>query len=153
MKTFFLKQKQISKSWVLIDASDAVVGRLAAFASTLLRGKNKVIYTPHMDCGDNVIIINASKAKFTGTKTKDKIYYRHTGHPGGIKSTTPQKIFASKYPERVIQLAIRRMMGSGPMSRKRLGNLYVYPGATHKHNAQKPKPINFISFNKKNVRR
>ncbi|MDN5248230.1 MAG: 50S ribosomal protein L13 [Wolbachia endosymbiont of Tyrophagus putrescentiae] len=150
MKTFFLKEKQIDKKWLLINAEGLVVGRLAAFIATLLRGKHKPEYTPHMDCGDNVIIINAEKVHFTGKKLKDKIYYRHTGYPGGLKQTTPSNILNGKFPERVIEMAVKRMLDDGPMARKRLSNLYIYSGPQHKHQGQQPKEIDFASLNRKN---
>ncbi len=150
MRTFFLKQKQINKEWVMINAEGVVVGRLAAFVATLLRGKHKPEYTPHMDCGSNVIIINAEKAKFTGKKLKDKIYYRHTGYPGGLKETTPANILNSKFPERIIEMAIKRMLDDGPMARKRFSNLYVYSGPVHPHQGQQPQEIDFASLNRKN---
>ncbi len=150
MKTFFLKEKQINKRWFVIDADRLTVGRLAAFVATLLRGKHKPEYTPHMDCGDNVIIINAEKVHFTGKKLKEKIYYKYTGYPGGLKRTTPDNILNSKFPERVIEMAVKRMLDDGPMARKRFGNLYVYSGSKHKHQGQQPKEIDFASLNRKN---
>ncbi|CAI28268.1 50S ribosomal protein L13 [Ehrlichia ruminantium str. Gardel] len=153
METFSLKASQINKRWVVIDASGAVVGRLAACVATVLRGKNKPEYTPHMDCGDNVIIINAEKVQFTGNKLKRKVYYRHTGYPGGIKSCTPADLFLNKHPERIIKMAVRRMLSTGPMARCRLKNLYVYSGPEHKHNAQQPVQLDFSSINIKNNKR
>lgn len=150
MKTFFLKEKQINKKWLVINAEGLVVGRLAAFVATLLRGKHKPEYTPHMDCGDNVIIVNAEKVRFTGNKLKDKIYYRHTGHPGGLKQTTPDNILNGKFPERVIKMAVQRMLDDGPMARRRFENLYVYSGLEHKHQGQQPLEIDFASLNRKN---
>ena len=150
MKTFFLKERQINKKWFIIDAEGLVVGRLAAFVATLLRGKHKPEYTPHMDCGDNVIIINAQKVHFTGKKLKDKIYYKHTGYPGGLKQTTPGNILNGKFPERVLEMAVKRMLDDGPMARKRFGNLYVYPGPERKHHGQQPEKIDFASLNRKN---
>ena len=150
MRTFFLKEKQINKKWILIDAEGLVVGRLAAFVAARLRGKHKPEYTPHMDCGDNVIIINAEKVIFTGKKFKDKVYYRHTGYPGGLKQTTPSNILNGKFPERVINMAVKRMLDDGPMARKRLGNLYIYSGPQHKHHGQTPQEIDFGSLNHKN---
>ncbi|MGL9733158.1 MAG: 50S ribosomal protein L13 [Wolbachia sp.] len=150
MKTFFLKKKQIDKKWFVIDAEGLVVGRLAAFVATLLRGKHKPEYTPHMDCGDNVIIINAEKMHFTGKKFKEKIYCKHTGYPGGLKRTTPDIILNGKFPERVIEMAIKRMLDDGPMARKRFRNLYVYSGPEHKHQGQQPEKIDFASLNRKN---
>ncbi|WP_196492734.1 50S ribosomal protein L13 [Ehrlichia ruminantium] len=153
METFSLKASQISKRWVVIDASGAVVGRLAAFVATVLRGKNKPEYTPHMDCGDNVIIINAEKVQFTGNKLKRKVYYRHTGYPGGIKSCTPADLFLRQHPERIIKMAVCRMLSTGPMARRRLKNLYIYSGPEHKHNAQQPIQLDFLSLNIKNNKR
>ncbi|QOD37888.1 50S ribosomal protein L13 [Candidatus Wolbachia massiliensis] len=150
MKTFFLKEKQISKKWFIIDAEGLVVGRLAAFVATLLRGKHKPEYTPHMDCGDNIIIINAEKVRFTGKKLKEKIYYKHTGYPGGLKKNTPGNILSGKFPERVIEMAVKRMLDDGPMARKRFRNLYVYSGPEHKHQGQQPEKIDFASLNRKN---
>ncbi|MGN7618749.1 MAG: 50S ribosomal protein L13 [Ehrlichia sp.] len=153
METFSLKASQIKKRWVVIDASGAVVGRLASFVAGILRGKNKPEYTPHMDCGDNVIIINAEKVQFTGGKLKRKVYYRHTGYPGGIKSCTPADLFLNKRPERIINMAVRRMLSTGPMARRRLKNLYVYPGPWHRHDAQQPIELDFLSINAKNNKR
>lgn len=155
MKTYSAKPSDIKKQWLLIDASGLVLGRLAAEVSKILRGKNKPSYTPHMDCGDNVIIINAEKIILTGNKLarKDgKIYYRHTGFPGGIKETTAGKILEGKYPERVIKLAVTRMISQGPLGRKQLGNLFVYAGDQHPHEAQKPAEYNFAAKNTKNKR-
>ncbi|KJV69508.1 50S ribosomal protein L13 [Candidatus Neoehrlichia procyonis] len=150
MKTFSLKAQQVKKRWVVINADGAVVGRLAAFIATILRGKNKPEYTPHMDCGDNVIVINAEKVKFTGNKLKNKIYYRHTGYPGGLKSCTPAELSKSGRFDRVLKMAVARMIGDGPMARSRFKNLYVYCGPVHKHCAQKPIELNFLQMNVKN---
>lgn len=150
MKTFSIKAGEIKKRWILIDARGAVVGRLASFIAAVLRGKNKPEYTPHMDCGDNVVIINAADVFFSGSKMKNKVYYRHTGYPGGIKSTTPEKVLSGKYPERVLKMAVWRMMDDGPMARRRMKNLYVYSGSEHKHAAQKPVILEFSSLNNKN---
>lgn len=152
MKTSFLKKAEISKKWILIDATNAVVGRLAAYISLVLKGKCKSAYTPHLDCGDNVIVVNADKVCFTGKKLKDKIYYRHTGYPGGIKSTTPKDIFRGDFPERVLKLAVRRMLDRGNLGNKIFKNLYIYSGSVHKHAAQKPEVLDFASLNYKNVR-
>lgn len=151
MNSFVLKKAQITQQWFVIDATDVVLGRLAAFVATILKGKHKVTYTPHMDNGDKVIIINAVKIKLSGKKLHNKVYYRHTGYPGGIKSTTPQKILSSEFSTRVVSLAIKRMLSSGPLTRKRLKNLYVYPTDDHKHTAQKPLTLDFASLNKKNT--
>ncbi|QKX01910.1 50S ribosomal protein L13 [Wolbachia endosymbiont of Cruorifilaria tuberocauda] len=150
MKTFFLKERQINKRWLIIDADGLTVGRLAAFVATLLRGKHKPEYTPHMDCGDNVVIINARKVHFTGKKFKEKIYYKYTGYPGGLKETTPNSILNSKFPERIMEAAVKRMLDDGPMARKRFKNLYIYPGPEHKHQGQKPEKVDFASLNRKN---
>ena len=142
--TVSTKQSEVTKKWILIDASNLVVGRLAAFVANRLRGKHLPSYTPHVDDGDNVIIINAEKIHFTGNKFSDKVYYKHTGFPGGIKSTTPEKILEGKFPERVLQKAIRRMMPTGPLSNTQFGNLKVYSGPDHPHEAQKPEILSLI---------
>lgn len=152
MKTYSAKAGDISKEWVLIDAEGIVLGRLAAIVANILRGKNKVTYTPHMDCGDNVIIINADKVKLTGKKLSDKIYYRHTGHPGGIKSTTAGEILSGRFPERVMEKAIERMIPSGPLGRQQMRNLRVYAGADHKQEAQAPRVLDVAAMNTKNAR-
>lgn len=155
MKTFSAKPSDIKKDWLLIDASGLVLGRLAAEVSMILRGKHKASYTPHMDCGDNVVIINADKIILTGNKaaTKDgKIYYRHTGFPGGIKDTTAGKILAGKYPERVVKMAVNRMISYGPLGRRQFSNLYVYAGSEHPHSAQQPVQYDFAAKNSKNKR-
>ncbi|RPF90490.1 MAG: 50S ribosomal protein L13 [Rhizobiales bacterium TMED168] len=151
--TVSTKQSEVTKKWILIDASNLVVGRLAAFVANRLRGKHLPSYTPHVDDGDNVIIVNAEKIHFTGNKFSDKVYYKHTGFPGGIKSTTPEKILEGKFPERVLQKAIRRMMPTGPLSNTQFGNLKVYSGPDHPHEAQKPEIIDVSSLNNKNVKR
>jgi large subunit ribosomal protein L13 len=151
MSTFSAKPADIEKKWILIDAENMVVGRLAAIIATRLRGKHLPTFTPHMDVGDNIVVINADKVKFTGNKTKNKTYYRHTGHPGGIKETTPQKIMEGRYPERVLELAVKRMMPGGPLTRKQLGNLRIYAGAEHPHVAQAPEALDVAAMNSKNV--
>ena len=154
-KTYCLKQKDISKKWLLIDAKDAVLGRLASLVATILRGKHKPSFTPHMDCGDNVIIINATQVCLTGNKADvntGKKYYWHTGHPGGIKETTAGKILESKHPERVIIKAIKRMIPNNKLANKQIANLYVYSGEEHRHMAQNPEKLDLASFNKKNIR-
>ncbi len=153
MKTFSLKPADVNKNWVVVDAENAVLGRLASFVAKKLRGKDKPTFTPHVDCGDNVIIINADKIHLTGNKLSDKVYYRHTGHPGGIKSTTPEKLLNSAHPERVIMKAVERMLPRGSLGRQQLSNLRVFAGAEHTHEAQKPEVIDFKSLNEKNVRR
>ena len=153
MKTYSAKPSEIQKKWWVIDAKDLVLGRLAGETSMLLRGKHKPTYTPHMDCGDNVIIINAAEIYLSGKKsdTKDgKFYYRHTGFPGGIKETTAGKMLAGKHPERVIKLAVRRMITRNVLGDKQVSNLYVYAGAEHPHIAQQPAVYDFASKNTKN---
>ncbi|GFO82727.1 MAG: 50S ribosomal protein L13 [Methyloceanibacter sp.] len=141
MKTFSATPKDIEKSWVLIDASGLVVGRLAALIATRLRGKHKPGFTPHMDDGDNIIVINAGNVVFSGNKRSDKEYFWHTGHPGGIKSRTAEKILDGKHPERVLQKAVERMLPRGPLARQQLKNLKVYAGPDHPHEAQNPVPL------------
>ena len=152
MKTYSAKPSEIEKKWVLIDAEGVVVGRLATLIANILRGKTKPSYTPHMDCGDNVIVINAAKVVLTGNKLKDKTYYHHTGYIGGIKERTAGFILSGKYPERVIEKAVERMIPRGPLGRKQLGNLRVYKGAEHPHAAQNPTPLDVAALNAKNSR-
>lgn len=150
-KTFSLSVQDIEKKWFIVDATNLTVGRLAVFVTNLLRGKHKNYYAPHMDCGDNVIIINANLVKFTGKKFQNKIYYRHTGFPGGLKEATPKDMMIRNRYDRVIEMSIRRMMGlNGPLSRKRMKNLYIYGDSNHKHQAQKPEAIDFAAFSRKN---
>ena len=151
--TVSTKQSEVNKKWILIIASNLVVGRLAAFVANRLRGKHLPSYTPHVDDGDNVIIINADKIHFTGNKLTEKVYYKHTGYPGGIKSTTPEKILGGKFPERVLKKAIRRMMPTGPLSNTQFSNLKVYAGSEHPHEAQKPEVVDVSILNNKNVKR
>jgi len=153
MKTFSAKSAEVDKKWVLIDAEGLVVGRLAALVATRLRGKHKPIFTPHVDCGDNVIVINADKVVFTGRKRTDKEYFWHTGYPGGIKSRTADKVLDGRFPERVVQKAVERMMPGGPLTRQQLRNLRVYGGAEHPHEAQKPEVLDIAAMNSKNARR
>ena len=152
MKTFSLKKEEIKKNWVLIDAKDVVLGRLAAYSANVLRGKNKPNYTPNQDCGDNLIIINADHVYLTGKKAKDKIYYRHTGYPGGIKETNPEKMKSNNKSNDIIKLAIKRMIPSGPLGKKQLSNCKIYPSPEHPHNSQNPKIINLGALNNKNTR-
>jgi large subunit ribosomal protein L13 len=152
MKTYSAKPAEIEKKWIVIDAEGVVVGRLATFIANRLRGKHKPTYTPHLDCGDNIIVVNADKVVFTGQKYDDKRYYRHTGHPGGIKETSPRKLLEGRFPERVVELAVKRMIARGPLARKQMGNLHIYAGPEHPHEAQKPEKIDFASMNRKNVR-
>jgi large subunit ribosomal protein L13 len=151
--TQFLKTADIEKKWILVDAENAVVGRLAAFVAMRLRGKHRPDYTPHMDCGDNVIIINAEKVALTGKKRTDKVYYWHTGHPGGLKERTADKILDGRFPDRVMRKAVQRMLPKeSPLARKQLSNLRVYAGTDHPHSAQEPEVIDFASLSPKNVK-
>ena len=152
--TKFLKAEEVDKKWILIDAEDVVVGRLATFIAMRLRGKHRPDYTPHIDCGDNVIIINAEKVALTGKKRNDKVYYWHTGYPGGLKERTADKILDGRFPERVMKKAVQRMLPKeSPLARQQLSNLRVYAGAEHPHDAQSPEVIDFKSMNPKNVKR
>ena len=150
--TDFIKKNEIKNNWLLINAENAVVGRLAAYISKVLRGKNKNQYTPHMDNGDFVIVINIEKIKFTGNKFKNKKYYRHTGYPGGIKSTTPY-LMINKEPGRILKLAVKRMLPSGPLAKKQMSKLKIYRGNKHPHEVQNPKEISLVQMNKKNLLR
>lgn len=152
MKTYSATPKDIEKKWVLIDADGLVLGRLASVIATRLRGKHKPTYTPHMDCGDNVIVVNADKVRLTGKKLNDKKYYRHTGYPGGIRETTPERILAGKHPERVVEKAVQRMIPKGPLGRAQLRHLRVYAGADHPHEAQSPEVLDVAAMNPKNKR-
>ncbi len=152
MKTYSAKPSEVEKKWLIIDAEGVVLGRLASLVATRLRGKHKPLYTPHIDCGDNVIVINAEKVKLTGRKMTDKVYYRHTGYPGGIKQATPKQILEGRFPERVIEKAVERMIPRGPLGRQQMRNLKVYAGTDHPHEAQKPEVIDMADLNPKNVR-
>jgi large subunit ribosomal protein L13 len=152
MKTFSAKPADIDKKWVLIDASGLVTGRLASLVAMRLRGKHKPSYTPHVDDGDNVIVINAAKVVLTGRKREQKIYYHHTNHIGGIKERTAKQILTGRFPERIVEKAIERMLPRGPLGRVQLGNLRVYPGAEHPHEAQKPEKLDVAAMNRKNSR-
>ena len=147
--TDFIKKSEIKNNWLLIDAENIVVGRLAAYLAKVLRGKNKSQYTPHMDNGDFVIITNIEKIKFTGKKFNNKKYYRHTGYPGGIKSTTPY-ILNKKKPEEILKLAVKRMLPDGPLAKKQLSKLKIYKGKLHPHESQNPKIVDFGKINFKN---
>ena len=149
--TPFIKKKEIKNNWFLIDAENAVVGRLASYISKVLRGKNKSTYNPHMDNGDFVIVTNIEKIKFTGKKYTKKIYYRHTGHPGGIKELTPERLNGKNKSDEVLKLAVRRMMPIGPLARKQLSKLKIYKGDKHPHEVQNPTVVNFSDLNKKNL--
>ena len=151
-KTVELKPGERKKRWVVIDADGVILGRLAAAIAQLLRGKHLAAYTPSVDCGDYVVVINAEKVRMTGKKATDKEFFYHTGHPGGIKGRTRANILAGRFPERVIEKAVERMLGEGPLGNKQLGNLKVYKGAEHPHAAQSPVIIDFAAANPKNKR-
>ena len=152
MSTFSAKPAEIEKKWVLIDAKGLVVGRLASIIAMRLRGKHLPIFTPHVDCGDNVIVINADKVVLTGRKRDQKVYYHHTGYPGGIKERTAKFILEGRFPERVVEKAVERMLPRGPLGRQQLSNLRVYGGAEHPHIAQTPAVLDVAAMNRKNVR-
>ena len=151
MKTFSLKKEQIQKKWVLINAKKAVLGRLAAISANVLRGKNKTIYTPNQDCGDNLIIINSDEVVLTGRKSSNKIYYRHTGYPGGLKETNSIKMKEKGKSSELIRLAIMRMIPKGPLGRKQLSNCKIFRGSSHSHEAQQPIELNISKLNSKNI--
>jgi large subunit ribosomal protein L13 len=152
MATFSQKPAEVEKKWVIIDAEGLVVGRLASIIAMRLRGKHKATFTPHVDDGDNVIVINAEKVVFTGKKYSDKVYYWHTGYAGGIKDRTARQLLEGRFPERVLENAVRRMMPGGPLTRAQLKNLRVYSGAEHPHEAQNPAPLDVAAMNPKNAR-
>jgi large subunit ribosomal protein L13 len=152
MQTFSAKPAEVEKKWVLIDAKGLVVGRLATLVAMRLRGKHLPTYTPHVDCGDNVIIINAAKVVLTGRKRERKVYHNHTGFIGGIKERTAKSILEGRFPERVVEKAIERMLPRGPLGRRQFGNLRVYPGTEHPHEAQQPQVVDVASMNRKNMR-
>ena len=149
--TPFIKNKEVKKDWYIINAQNAAVGRLAAFISKVLRGKNKAMYNPHIDNGDFVVVTNIDKIKFSGKKFFNKIYYRHTGHPGGIKETTPVSLKEKNKTEQILKLAVKRMLPGGPLAKKQLTKLKIYTGENHPHEIQKPKIINFEKLNKRNI--
>jgi large subunit ribosomal protein L13 len=152
MKTYSAKPSDIDKKWLVIDADGLVLGRLATVIANRLRGKHKPTYTPHMDCGDHVIVVNAEKVQLTGNKAAASIFYWHTGHPGGIKGRSKGAILAGKHPERVIMKAVERMVPRGPLGREIMGHLRVYAGPSHPHEAQQPTPLDVASMNRKNTR-
>ena len=151
-RTYMAKPTDIEKKWVLIDASEIVLGRLASIIAMRIRGKHKASFTPNMDCGDHVIVINAEKVKLTGNKRSQKTFYWHTGYPGGIKSLTANKILDSKFPERLLSKAVERMVPRGPLGRKALKHLHIYAGNAHPHEAQQPELLNVAELNSKNKR-
>ena len=151
--TASLKPAEVEKKWIVIDAQDAVVGRLASFIANRLRGKHLPTYTPHVDCGDFVVVVNADKVRFTGRKLQNKTYYWHTGHPGGVKERTAEKILGGRFPERILMKAVERMLPKeSPLARRQLTHLRLYTGAEHPHAAQNPESIAFADLNAKNVR-
>ena len=152
MKTYSAKPGEVEKKWFVIDAQGLVVGRLATIIATRLKGKHKPAYTPHVDMGDNIIVVNAGKVVFTGNKYEGKQYHWHTGYPGGIKTRTPRQIMEGKFPGRVVEKAVERMLARGPQHRKLMGNLKVYAGPEHPHQAQNPAPLDVGKMNRKNVR-
>lgn len=153
MKTYTAKPSTIEKDWVLIDAEGLIVGRLASIIASRLRGKHKPEFTPNMDCGDNIVVINAEKLVFTGNKREDKTYYWHTGYPGGIKQRKAHQIIEGRFPERILQKAVERMMPGGPLSRRQMRNLRIFTGTEHTHEAQNPQKLDVAGMNEKNTRR
>ena len=149
--TPFIKKKEIKKDWFIINAENAAVGRLAAFISKVLRGKNKPTFNPHIDNGDFVVVTNIDKIKFTGKKYKNKKYFRHTGHPGGIKETTPSALKEKGKTQEILKLAVKRMLPGGPLAKKQLTKLKIYNGSDHPHQNQNPTEIDFLKLHKKNM--
>jgi large subunit ribosomal protein L13 len=152
MKTYSAKPSDLDKKWLLIDADGLVLGRLASIIANRLRGKHKPTYTPHMDCGDHVVVVNAEKVQLTGNKRNDDIFYWHTGYPGGIKGRSKGQILDGRYPERVIEKAVERMIPRGPLGRQIMGHLRVYAGPSHPHEAQQPTVLDVAAMNPKNKR-
>lgn len=150
LKTYVAKPKEIERKWWLIDAEDLVVGRLSSIIANILRGKHKATFTPNLDCGDHVIVINAEKVKLTGKKYAEKLYYWHTGHPGGIKDRNARQIIEGKYPERILQYAVERMISRGPLQRDIMVKLHLYKGMQHKHQGQNPQILDVAAMNRKN---
>jgi len=152
MNTYSAKPAEVEKKWVLIDGTGLVVGRLASLIALRLRGKHKPTYTPHVDCGDNVIVVNAEKVVLTGRKVQQKVYRHHTGYIGGIKERTAKFILEGKFPQRIVEKAVERMLPRGPLGRRQLGNLRVYKGPEHPHEAQQPEKLDVAALNRKNTR-
>jgi large subunit ribosomal protein L13 len=152
MTTYSAKPAEIEKKWVMIDAKGLVVGRLASIVAVRLRGKHKPTYTPHVDCGDNVIVVNAEKVMLTGRKREKKVYRHHTGYIGGIKERTAKSILEGRFPQRIVEKAVERMLPRGPLGRQQLGNLRVYAGPDHPHAAQQPEVLDVAAMNRKNMR-
>lgn len=151
-KTYSAKPAEVEKKWVVIDGAGLVVGRLATIIALRLRGKHKATFTPHVDDGDNIIVVNAEKVVFTGRKREQKVYHYHTGYPGGIKERSAKFILEGRFPERIVEKAVQRMLPRGPLGRKQLGNLRVYKGPEHPHAAQNPQPLDVAALNPKNAR-
>ena len=149
--TPFIKKKDLKNEWYLIDAENAVVGRLAAFICNILRGKNKATFNPHLDNGDFVVVTNIEKMKFTGKKLENKIYYRHTGHPGGLKEMNPKRLQEKNKTQEILRLAVKRMLPGGPLAKKQLTKLKIYTGDKHPHDVQNPQLIEFGKLNKRNI--
>ncbi len=152
MKTYSMKQSELAKKWFVVDADGVVLGRLASIIANRLRGKHKATFTPHMDCGDYIVVVNAAKVKLTGRKAENERFYWHTGHPGGVKDRTMGEILGGRFPERVIVKAVERMVPRGPLGRQQMSNLKVYPGPDHPHAAQQPQPLDVAGMNAKNKR-
>ncbi len=152
MKTYSAKPADVQKKWYLIDADGVVLGRLATIIATRLRGKHKPMFTPHIDCGDNIIVINAEKISLTGRKREDKVFHWHTGHPGGVKSRTMEKLLDGRFPERVIEKAVERMITRSPLGRAQMRKLHIYKGPAHPHQAQNPEVLDVAAMNPKNKR-
>ena len=152
MKTFTAKPETVKRDWFVVDAAGQTLGRLATEIASRLRGKHKPEYTPHVDTGDYIVVTNVEKIRVTGNKANDKVYYRHSGYPGGIKDRTQRQLLDGRFPERVVEKAIERMVPRGPLGRVQMGNLRVYPGAEHPHEAQQPEKVDIASMNRKNMR-
>jgi large subunit ribosomal protein L13 len=152
MKTVFAKSGSVRGDWFLVDASEKTLGRLATQIAHRLKGKHKADYSPHVDMGDHIVVLNAEKIRVTGRKLTDKFYYHHTGYIGGIKERTARQIMDGKFPERIVEKAVERMLPRGPLGRVQFGNLRVYPGPEHPHEAQKPEPLDVAAMNRKNLR-
>ncbi len=150
LKTYAAKPKEIERKWWIVDAEDLVVGRTSSIIAKILRGKHKATFTPNMDCGDHVVVINAEKMKLTGKKYAEKLYYWHTGYPGGIKNRTAREIIEGKYPERILEYAVSRMISRGPLQRDIMTKLHIYKGSEHKHQGQNPQVLDIASMNRKN---
>jgi large subunit ribosomal protein L13 len=151
-KTYVAKPSEIEKKWWIIDAQDLIVGRLASIVANILRGKHKTTFTPNIDCGDHVVIINADKVKFSGKKYAEKLYYWHTGYPGGIKDRSARQIMEGKHPERILEYAVSRMISRGPLQRDLMVKLHIYKGNEHKHQGQNPQILDVAKMNRKNIK-